>query len=563
MVLQKCSALASGPAACCPHLGARRPFAGARVARSSTRPAAARSRRQLAPAATAEAQAPPAPPAFWTATPAPAPPSQEEQPEQPEATFNWFDQWYPIAYVKDIPDDAPYGFVLLEQPIVIWKDGGGAYRCLRDACPHRLVPLSDGRIAPNGELQCPYHGWQFKGCGTCTLMPQGGDPTAPRAAATAYQCAVKQGLVWVKLQPAPTDGSEPDTSSIHTIPELDKEGWFAFGDMWRDIPYDWATLIENVVDCGHVPFTHHGERAALGVLERGQFGFQGVWPTGPRKGALGAQHTRFEGPVLMRHTIDAFDTRGFGNITAVYGVPVAPGRCRAIVRQPFRFKNKLLPLAFKVMPAFLGHLGNNSVLDEDNIFLHMQARACFLPAEQESVRRGMGEKPAGQVYYMPAASDAYVSAFRNWMKSVAGGGPFGPMNADWLRRAGPRLSDEQLLDHYHSHTKRCSVCQPALRNVRLARAVSAAVGVSAAAMAAMALMIQLAAPLAAGSPQALLSAAAEAVQQGQGLVHLAGGCAAVAVVAFAVWSWCSKTIPRFFSGTRPHARNRVVGEYSP
>lgn len=141
----------------------------------------------------------------------------------------------------------------------------------------------------------------------------------------------------------------------------------------------------------------------------------------------------------MRHTIDAFDTRGFGNITgerapqaptklpmhrsrrsdstphhsitrhaatpswvhtrtqsppttatprpllpclhaAVYGVPVAPGRCRAIVRQPFRFKNKLLPLAFKVMPAFLGHLGNNSVLDEDNIFLHMQARACFLPA---------------------------------------------------------------------------------------------------------------------------------------------------------------------------------------
>lgn len=48
---------------------------------------------------------------------------------------------------------------------------------------------------------------QFKGCGTCTLMPQGGDPTAPRAAATAFQCAVKQGLVWVKLKPAPKDGS--------------------------------------------------------------------------------------------------------------------------------------------------------------------------------------------------------------------------------------------------------------------------------------------------------------------------------------------------------------------
>ena len=38
---------------------------------------------------------------------------------------------------------------------------------------------------------------------------------------------------------------------------------------------------------------------------------------GPRKGALGAQHTLFQGPVLMRHTIDAYATRGFANITGV------------------------------------------------------------------------------------------------------------------------------------------------------------------------------------------------------------------------------------------------------
>jgi hypothetical protein len=79
----------------------------------------------------------------------------------------------------------------------------------------------------------------------------------------------------------------------------------------------------------------------------------------------------------MRHTIDAYESKGFANITAVYGVPVAPGRCRAIVRQPFRFRNKLLPLLFKAMPAFMGHLGNNSVLDEDNIFLHMQVGAAI------------------------------------------------------------------------------------------------------------------------------------------------------------------------------------------
>jgi hypothetical protein len=36
----------------------------------------------------------------------------------------------------------------------------------------------------------------------------------------------------------------------------------------------------------------------------------------------------------------------------------------------------------------------------------------LLLQEAESVRRGMGVKPMGKVFYMPAASDAYVAGFR-------------------------------------------------------------------------------------------------------------------------------------------------------
>jgi hypothetical protein len=150
------------------------------------------------------------------------------------------------------------------------------------------------------------------------------------------------------------------------------------------------------------------------------------------------------------------------------------------------------------------------------------------------------------------------------MENVGGGGPFGPMNATWLQRAGPRLSEDQLLDHFHSHTKRCSVCAPALRNIQLARAAAAAVGTAAAAVAAAALLLQFAGQLAAGAgPSALLAAARAAVQQGSGLLRLAGGSAAVGAVALGVFVWCQRTIPRFFTGQRPHARNRVLGEYSP
>jgi hypothetical protein len=74
----------------------------------------------------------------------------------------------------------------------------------------------------------------------------------------------------------------------------------------------------------------------------------------------------------MRHTIDAFSTRGFANITAVYGVPTTPGRCRLIVRQPFKFKNKVIRKLFGIMPQFMGHLGNLSVLDDDNVSFSCQ-----------------------------------------------------------------------------------------------------------------------------------------------------------------------------------------------
>lgn len=143
------------------------------------------------------------------------------------------------------------------------------------------------------------------------------------------------------------------------------------------------------------------------------------------------------------------------------------------------------------------------------------------------------------------------------------------MGQAYIQRAGPRLPDAQLLDHYHSHTERCSVCKPALRNTQLARAAAAAVGIAAAALAAMSLLVQwgtTGALLPAAVQQAGKKAAAQAAAGAASwppLVSLAAACGGVALVAFLVWRWCHTTIPRFFSGQQPFARNRVPGEYAP
>jgi hypothetical protein len=58
---------------------------------------------------------------------------------------------------------------------------------------------------------------------------------------------------------------------------------------------------------------------------------------------------------------------------------------------------------------------------------------------------------------MPTKADTLVVAFRTWLDTVGGGGPFGPLPL----AAGypqPITSRRELLDRYHQHTASCSSC---------------------------------------------------------------------------------------------------------
>lgn len=62
---------------------------------------------------------------------------------------------------------------ILGRKVVIWYDKvAGKWQTFLDMCPHRLAPLSEGRIDEQGCIQCCYHGWSFKGDGSCARIPQ-------------------------------------------------------------------------------------------------------------------------------------------------------------------------------------------------------------------------------------------------------------------------------------------------------------------------------------------------------------------------------------------------------
>jgi phenylpropionate dioxygenase-like ring-hydroxylating dioxygenase large terminal subunit len=379
--------------------------------------------------------------------------------------FDWREAWYPVYYLQDLDRSRPTPFTLLDRNIVIWWDrAADVWRVFDDRCPHRLASLSEGRIAEDGLLECPYHGWAFSGKGDCDRIPQqlenGAAETSARACATSLPATAHQGLLFVYA-------GQPENAVRVAVPTIEPledgpEEWVCL-DTFRDLPYDALTLLENVLDSSHLPYTHHrsvGNRVNAGpveleVVESDRQGFRGVWAEGPRRGTLGRQDTRFVAPGQMWHDLTS---RQFGRtVTAVYATPIRKGECRLFARFPFKFASKLPAFFIQLTPRWYSHIGQNAILEDDQIFLHHQERAL----EQLG-----GSSQFARAFYLPTKADRFVFELRQWVNTF-GAEPFSESR---LAAATPRY---QLLDRYYSHTVHCASCRTALANIQRLRIAAA------------------------------------------------------------------------------------------
>ncbi|MGK7928102.1 MAG: Rieske 2Fe-2S domain-containing protein [Spirulina sp.] len=377
--------------------------------------------------------------------------------------FDWSEVWYAVHFERDLDRVKPTRFVLLGQPLVIWwQEKTRQWVVFRDRCPHRLAPLSEGRITEDGCLECPYHGWAFTETGACDRIPfqeeKGKSHLHPRATVSTYPARVVQGILFVY----PGNPENAADRPIPIVPPLDKnsEQW-TMVDVFRDIPYDALTLLENVLDPSHVSFTHHprvGNRAnakefllEVSAVERS--GFTGFWEEGPRRGKLGPQKTTFVAPNLMWNDIAESP---FGQVmTVVYATPIEKGKCRALVRLPFRFKSAFPRLVFKVTPRWYSHLNQMSILEDDQIFLHLQERELANSGESHA-----------RAFYLPTRSDRFVVAYRQWVETYGEPFPHSPFTPAETNR-------EILLERYYSHTQHCQSCKTALKRIHNLRILAA------------------------------------------------------------------------------------------
>jgi phenylpropionate dioxygenase-like ring-hydroxylating dioxygenase large terminal subunit len=116
-----------------------------------------------------------------------------------DAGFLW-DFWYPAVRGSEIRGHQLVTAMLLEVPLVLGRTDDGAAFAMRDACPHRGIPLSYGRF-DGKSVECSYHGWKFDGCsGQCLEIPSLTSQDklkVERIFAGHYPCVERDGYVWV------------------------------------------------------------------------------------------------------------------------------------------------------------------------------------------------------------------------------------------------------------------------------------------------------------------------------------------------------------------------------
>jgi phenylpropionate dioxygenase-like ring-hydroxylating dioxygenase large terminal subunit len=152
--------------------------------------------------------------------------------------------------------------LLLETPLVIGRDPDRKPFALRDACPHRGMPLSCGRFDGRA-IECSYHGWKFDvHCGQCRDIPSLTPDQAlkvDRIYAGSYACEEQDGYIWVFLPELGPAGSgftrrEEPTASVPQVPTFSDR--YKLAHLTADMPTSVDHGIIGLMDPAHGPFVH-------------------------------------------------------------------------------------------------------------------------------------------------------------------------------------------------------------------------------------------------------------------------------------------------------------------
>lgn len=158
-------------------------------------------------------------------------------------------RWYVAAWDGEV-GTAPIARTICGEPIVMYRKLNGTPVAMRDACPHRLLPLSMG-IREGDSLRCKYHGMLVGPDGKPEQMPLVNDPVNKKICTPTYNVVEKHRFVWVWIG----EQEKADPDKVPDFWPCSAEGW-VFEGGYMKVNCDYRLFVDNLMDLTHETYVH-------------------------------------------------------------------------------------------------------------------------------------------------------------------------------------------------------------------------------------------------------------------------------------------------------------------
>ncbi len=168
--------------------------------------------------------------------------------------------WYVAAWDAEV-DQTPLARTICGVPMMFYRRLDRQVVAMRDACPHRLLPLSLG-IREGDSIRCKYHGLKLGSDGVAEEMPIRTDPVNRRICAETFVVHERHRFVWIWI-------GERDKADPALIPDLwpcSLPGW-TFDGGYSAIACDYRLMVDNLMDLTHETYVHSGSIGQPEIME--------------------------------------------------------------------------------------------------------------------------------------------------------------------------------------------------------------------------------------------------------------------------------------------------------
>lgn len=157
--------------------------------------------------------------------------------------------WYVLGWDSEI-GTAPLARTICGTPVVAYRKLDRSVVAMRDACPHRLLPLSMG-IREGDSLRCRYHGLKIGADGVAEEMPLRTDPVNRSICVETFPVAERHRFIWIWVG----DRELADPALIPDLWPCSADGW-VFDGGYLSVRCDYRLLIDNLMDLTHETYVH-------------------------------------------------------------------------------------------------------------------------------------------------------------------------------------------------------------------------------------------------------------------------------------------------------------------